>query len=265
MSATVLHRRTSWEERRSETSRLLDLVAEASDDGLRHDLLNQVVVANLGVAQAMARRFRGRGIPDDDLEQVAYTALVRAAQKFDLTPDRDFLTYAVPTMSGELKRHFRDHGWTIRPPRRIQEIQSRVIHAYKAGHEAGQRPSASRLAIELDLPEADVAEALRVDGCFTPASLDKAVHAGNAVKTLGESLTSDDSAGVEALEAKLLLAPVLSGLPDRDRRILYLRFVEERTQREIGDELGVTQMQVSRLLHRILRDLRIQIDGAVAA
>ena len=112
----------TWDERRIETTRIFALVAASSDEDLRHRLVNEAIVVNLGVAQAIARRFRGRGIPDDDLEQVAFTALVRAAHKFDLSHGRDFLTYAVPTMTGELKRHFRDHGWTVRPPRRIQEI-----------------------------------------------------------------------------------------------------------------------------------------------
>ena len=138
----------------------------------REDLLEQVIVLNIGVAHAIAHRYRNRSIPVEDLEQVACMALVRAAQKFDVSQDRDFLTYAVPTISGEIKRHFRDHGWTIRPPRRVQEIQSKVINAFQHGEESGAQPSPAKLADELDLPESDVAEALQAEGCFTPVSLD---------------------------------------------------------------------------------------------
>jgi RNA polymerase sigma-B factor len=262
---TTMDRRLSRDERRSETTRLFALISDASDAEARHDLVNQVIVINIGVAQAVAHRFRGRGIPEDDLEQVAFIALTRAAQKFDVAQDRDFLTYAVPTMSGELKRHFRDHGWTVRPPRRIQEIQARVINAYKAGHDAGQRPSASLLAHELDLAEVDVAEALTADGCFHPSSLDREVRPDLGPMTLGESLESDDSGSTQALEARLMLGPVLGGLDDRDRHILSLRFVEDLSQVEIGEILGVTQMQVSRLLRRIFKDLRDQIGSVGAA
>src|SRR3954452_18693734 len=151
--------------RREATARLL---AEASTlTGSRRDaLIEQVIVLNIGVAHAIAHRYRNRSVPVEDLEQVACMALVRAAQKFDVDQNRDFLTYAVPTISGEIKRHFRDQGWTIRPPRRVQEIQSRVIHAYHRGEEHGAPPSAARIADQLVLPEVDVAEGLAAEGCF---------------------------------------------------------------------------------------------------
>jgi RNA polymerase sigma-B factor len=260
MTISALERQPSRQQRKTETARLFALVAETDDDARREELVEQVIVANIGVAQSIARRFRGRGIADDDLEQVAYLALTRAAQKFRPAPGVDFLTYAVPTMSGELKRHFRDLGWTVRPPRRVQEVQSRVVHAYRAGHEAGRPPSPSRLATELDLPEEEVREALAADGCFTPTSLDLPVRQDNDGLTLGQSLVSDDSDELRALDARLVLGPALRTLSDRDRRVLYLRFVEERSQSEIGEELGLSQMQVSRQLKRIMRDLRAQLE-----
>jgi RNA polymerase sigma-B factor len=268
MTISALERHPSRQLRKSETARLFAEIAEAveaPDDQRRLDLIDEVIVANLGVAQAIARRFRRRGIPDDDLDQVAYVALTRAAQKFDPAQERDFLTYAVPTISGELKRHFRDHGWTVRPPRRIQEIQSRVIHAYKAGHESGSPPSAAKIATELDLPETDVREALSVDGCFAPTSLDQSVSNDTGELPLGLMLATDDDAELEALEARTVLAPALAKLSPRDRRILALRFVQEKTQLEIGEMLGVTQMQVSRLLRRILDDLRDELGPEAAS
>ena len=235
MTISELAARPSRQERRTETARLFAEIADTTDAEAHQDLVNQVIVVNLRVAQALARRYSGRGIPDDDLEQVAYLALTRAAQKFDPGQGRDFLTYAVPTISGELKRHFRDHGWTIRPPRRVQEIQSRVIHAYKVGQETEAPPSPARLATQLDLDEADVREALTVEGCFTPASLDRPTRGDGSPRTVGELLADDDETVTQALEARLMLGPVLATLSARDRQILYLRFVEERTQAEIGE------------------------------
>ena len=150
MTISTLDEAPSRAVRREETARLL---TEASTlKGKRRDqVIDQVIVLNIGVAHAIAHRYRNRSVPVEDLEQVACMALVRAAQKFDVDQNRDFLTYAVPTISGEIKRHFRDQGWTIRPPRRVQEIQSKVIHAYHHGEEHGAPPSAARIADQLDL------------------------------------------------------------------------------------------------------------------
>ena len=257
MTVSVLDRSASRVVRRQETARLLSEAAQSTGKQ-RDDLLEQVIVLNIGVAHAIAHRYRNRSIPVEDLEQVACMALTRAAQKFDVSQERDFLTYAVPTISGEIKRHFRDHGWTIRPPRRVQEIQSKVIHAYRHGEESGAPPSAAKLAAELDLPESDVAEALQAEGCFTPVSLDVPVSEDGRAAI--DRLADDETDG-NAMEARLMLSPALRRLSPRDRKILRLRFVEDRTQQEIGDELGVTQMQASRLLKRILETLRQELGS----
>lgn len=244
--------------RREETARLLQEASKVKGKK-REEILDQVIVLNIGVAHAIAHRYRNRSVPVEDLEQVACMALVRAAQKFDVSQDRDFLTYAVPTISGEIKRHFRDQGWTIRPPRRVQEIQSKVIHAYHRGEEHGAPPSAGRIAEQLDLPEADVAEALQAEGCFRPISLD--VPMTEDGRPAIDQLTAEENRDERALEARLLLGSAVRHLSERDRRILYLRFVEDRTQQEIGTALGVTQMQASRLLRRILDQLRRELGS----
>jgi len=244
--------------RREETARLLK-EASTRTGRRRDELIDQVIVLNIGVAHAIAHRYRNRSVPVEDLEQVACMALVRAAQKFDVAQNRDFLTYAVPTISGEIKRHFRDQGWTIRPPRRVQEIQSKVIHAYHRGEEHGAPPSAARIAEQLDLPVADVSEALQAEGCFRPVSLDVPVTEDG--RPAIDQLTSVDDGDERALEARLLLGPAVRLLSDRDRKILHMRFVEDRTQQEIGDALGVTQMQASRLLKRILDQLRSELGA----
>lgn len=244
--------------RREETARLLSKASTLK--GTRRDqVIDRVIVLNIGVAHAIAHRYRNRSVPVEDLEQVACMALVRAAQKFDVDQNRDFLTYAVPTISGEIKRHFRDQGWTIRPPRRVQEIQSKVIHAYHRGEEHGAPPSADRIAEQLDLPVADVSEALQAEGCFRPVSLDVPVTEDG--RPAIDQLTADSESDERALEARLILGPAVKLLAERDRKILYMRFVEDRTQQEIGNELGVTQMQASRLLKRILDQLRSELGA----
>ena len=256
MTITMIDRAMPRAARRQQTAELLKAASE-SEGPERDALLDQVIVLNIGVAHAIAHRYRNRSVPVEDLEQVACMALVRAAHKFDVSQERDFLTYAVPTISGEIKRHFRDQGWTIRPPRRVQEIQSKVVHAYHHGEEHGAPPSAAKLAEQLGLPESDVSEALQAEGCFRPVSLDVPVTEDG--RPAVDQLTAEEDTDERALEARLMIGPAVKKLSPRDRRILYLRFVEDRTQQEIGDELGVTQMQASRLLKRILETLRAEL------
>ena len=176
------------------------------------------------------------------------------------TPSRheDFLSYAVPTIRGELKKHFRDQGWMVRPPRRVQEAQARITRAEGAlsqelGGRSGPRSSPSTSTWSVD----DVIEALAADGCFSPSSLDRPVAAnGDAGGVALVDFLGEADQAAPAAEARVVLGPVVRQLKERDRRIVYMRFFEQRSQQEIADEIGVTQMQVSRLLARILRDLR---------
>jgi RNA polymerase sigma-B factor len=230
----------------------------------RHDrerkrLRDEVVRLNLDVAVSVASRFRNRGVPDDDLTQVACLGLVKAAQRFDPTYAGDFLSFAVPTIRGEVRRYFRDHGWVVRPPRHIQEMQARIGAVEdELTQLLGRTARPDELASHLGEDEGDVVEALSANGCFVPTSLDLAVGTEERA-TLAERIASED-VGPFAVDARVILAPAVKDLSTRDQRILYLRFFEGRNQREIGDEIGVTQMQVSRLLARILRDLRRSLD-----
>lgn len=222
-------------------------------------MLDEVVLSNLEVARSLAASYAGRGIPAEDLEQVAYAALVKAAAGFDPARSTDFLAYAVPTIRGEVKKYFRDHGWAVRPPRRIQEMQASVAVARARLQQLqGRDPTLEEIADEVGEDLALVSEAASADGCFTPASLDRPLT-DQSSSTLGD-LVPADTTELDAAEARVILWPLIRRLPPRDRKILRLRFFEGRTQQEIGDELGVTQMQVSRLLTRILRDLRRAID-----
>jgi RNA polymerase sigma-B factor len=260
MSAQPDLRSTSMtrRQRRERTRRALTAVAESSSGRRRQELLDYVVRINMGVARTVAGRYFHRGIDEDDLIQVAYMALTRAARDFDASRHQDFLSYAVPTIRGELKKHFRDQGWMVRPPRRVQEAQARITRAESAlSQELGRPVRPSELAAHLDMDLDDVIEALAADGCFAPSSLDRpvATNGDDSGVALGDFLGEPDQA-TPAAEARVVLGPVVRQLKRRDRRIVYLRFFEQRSQQEIADEIGVTQMQVSRLLSRILRDLR---------
>jgi RNA polymerase sigma-B factor len=240
------------EDRREATARLFDLARESADERQRYE--DEIIRLNMVVARDCARRYRGRGIATDDLEQVAYLGLVKAVRGFDPARGFDFLAFAVPTVRGELRRHFRDLGWALRPPRSIQELQTRILAAEgDLAQQLGRSPRPSDFARHLDVDLEHVVDALGATGCFAPASLD--VPTGDGDSVLGDRLGGLDPA-FDAAEARVTLAAVLRGLTPRERRILELRFFGGRTQAEIGADIGVTQMQVSRLLNRILARMR---------
>lgn len=242
------------------TAELFAAAAATEDPHEREQLLEEVTLLNVPVAESVASRYRNRGIAEDDLAGVARLALVKAVRRFDVGSGHDFLSFAVPTIRGEVKRYFRDSGWVIRPPRRIQEIQTGIaaVESELSGR-IGTSPRPSQIAEALGIDLADVEEALAARGCFSPDSLDRPVgEVGDP--SVGEFLGAEDP-GQDAAEARAVLGPVVSTLPERDRRILELRFFDGLTQREIADDIGVTQMQVSRLLTRILRDLRRGLES----
>lgn len=253
--------------RRALTTELFDRIAEldARGDadvvaGERERLLDEVVLVNLCVAHAIARRYRDRGIAVEDLEQVAGAALVRAAHHFDLAHERDFLAYAVPSIRGEVRRHFRDQGWMVRPPRRLQQLRLKVLDEQDRQRGEGLRPTAESVAEALAITSEEVREALATEGCFAPTSLDLRVG-DDGTASLGDLLADPDTeADASAIEARVVLRPVLRQLKPRDQRLLRLRFHDDLTQQEIADDFGVTQTQVSRLLLRVLRDLREALD-----
>jgi RNA polymerase sigma-B factor len=254
MTASVGTNDNSRATRQAETNRLLR-EARTAPPAERRRLVDEVITRNLPVARAVALRYRDRGVALDDLVQVACTGLVRAADRFDSDQAEDFLTYAIPTIRGELKRYFRDQSWTIRPPRRVQEVQALV---QRSGGELGLTDRSRQLADRLGLTEHEVDAALTAQGCFTPTSLDEPSRNGGAA--LSDVLASEE-ADFESVEARIMVRALVRELEPRDRLIMYLRFFENRTQREIGDEIGVTQMQVSRLIARIMTTMRTRIEA----
>src|SRR4051812_30093159 len=247
--------RPSRQERNEHTRDLFLQAAATSSAEERARLLESVIVLHVDLAHAEAARYRSRGIPLDDLRQVAALALTKATRGYDVSSGHDFLSYAVPTIRGELRKHFRDHGWMIRPPRRIQELQARINRAeQELSSRLGRSPQPVEIAEHLEECTESVIEALASDGCFVPASLDHPTG-GDGSTTLGDLLPHDESTH-DASEARVMLQPVLRRLGERDRQILAMRFCEGLTQREIADRIGATQMQVSRLLTRIMGQLR---------
>jgi RNA polymerase sigma-B factor len=210
----------------------------------------------MGLAHHLAKRFSNRGESHDDLVQVASLALVRAAERFD--PDRGvmFSTFATASMIGELKRHFRDRGWAVRAPRRIQELVLEIGNSVdQLGQELGRAPTVPELAKAIGATEVDVLEALEASQSYRTSSLDARNGEG---QSMGESLGSDDS-GFARVENHSALAVAMETLSPRDSMIVHLRFVEGLTQSEIASRLGVSQMQISRLLASSLRRLRASI------
>jgi len=239
--------------------------AASGDEFSRRSARDRAVELNLPLARYLAGSYSGRGIASEDLQQVACLGLLKAVRGF--SPDRanSFAAYAIPTIRGELRKHFRDAGWTVRPPRRIQELQARIRSVEAELVQRLQRnPSVKELAAELELEVEAVLEATSVDSCFTPYSLDAPVPvSGGSSVTVHADLGTWDPEFASA-EARLVLEPAIRNLAPRDRTVLQLRFVEGLTQQEIGEQVGVSQMQVSRILNRVLAELRSSILGAAA-
>ena len=223
----------------------------------RSALRARSIEAGLPLARSLAARYRGRGEPLDDLYQVAALALVKAVDGYDPTRLAAFTSYAVPTIIGALKRHFRDATWRVRVPRRFQELAiSLAPTSARLAQQLGRSPTRRELAAYLDAPESDVALALNAWQADHPDSLDAvSARSGEERRPLVETIGAID-ARFDAINDRRALRPLLAGLPGRERRILAMRFFGDMTQAEIAAQIGVSQMQVSRLLVRILTQLR---------
>lgn len=216
----------------------------------RQQIIDEVVTSHLWLAETLSRRFLHRGEDEEDLLQVARTGLVEAAQRF--APEQGaFIAFAVPTITGVLKRHFRDHGWMVRPPRRTQELASGIWQQWPALVQTiGAIPSAQDLANQLGESVGAVQQARYASHCYSPASIEAAVARGMSFS----STESDEE--IDRAEARLIVSAALDQLTDCERQLLWYRFYEQRSQAEIAAAIGTSQMQVSRLLCRVLGKLR---------
>jgi RNA polymerase sigma-B factor len=215
----------------------------------------ETITSLLPLARRLANRYRGSGESQEDLEQVAYLGLVKAADRYE-SERGSLVRYAVPTILGELRRHFRDKGWGTHVPRSVQENLMRVTAAVDdLSTQLGRTPSASDIADATGIPVEDVVEALEAARSYKPASLD-APAGGDATEArpLGDTLGSTDS-HFEYVEVGVSIEPAFQSLPKREQKIVELRFFEDLTQSEIAGRMGISQMHVSRLLRRALDDL----------
>ena len=225
----------------------------------RAQLRSDLVELHLPLAEYLARRFGNRGEPHEDLVQVATIGLIKAIDRFDLERGVAFSTYATPTIVGEIKRHFRDRGWTIRVPRRLQEIQAVINQAVSdLGQELGRSPTVAELAKRAGMSEEEILEGLESANAYSPLSLDAPDPSGEVGAVIEQLGDYDDA--LDAVVDRETVKPLLDKLDARAKRILLLRFFRNMTQSQIAEELGISQMHVSRLLSRTLAVLRKALE-----
>ncbi|WP_373299952.1 SigB/SigF/SigG family RNA polymerase sigma factor [Amycolatopsis acidiphila] len=232
------------------------LAAIDRDDPRRETLRTALVTEYLSVAEHIARRFSGRGEAYDDLVQVARVGLINAVDRFE--PDRgsDFLSFAVPTIMGEVRRHFRDASWSVRVPRRLKELHLQIGQVSgELGQRLGRAPTPTEIARALDLSVDEVSEGLQAGNAYYAISVDKPAGEESESASLADTLGAEDD-GLESVENHEALQPLLRELPERERTILMLRFFGNMTQTQIAKRVGISQMHVSRLLAQTLQHLR---------
>lgn len=242
----------------SEYTHLSALFDELADESLsesdRRRIRNRLITEHMPVAEHIALRFRNRGQPDADLRQVATVGLIHAVDRFDAGRGSDFLAFAVPTITGEIRRYFRDATWALRVPRRLKELHASVsATAIRLSQELGRASRPSEIAAELDISIAEVLEGLQVGYAYRSDSLD--TSANEDIPGVVNGLGAPDPE-MATVENRALLHPALARLPEREATIVTLRFFGHLTQTQIADRLGISQMHVSRLLTSSLRTLR---------
>lgn len=250
MASTPATPRPAFTERDARTDELFLELAAAQTDRERDRVVEQLVLLYLNLCTTMAHRYDGRGIEHEDLVQVARLALVKAIRRYEPGHAASFAAYAVPTISGELKRWFRDRGWVVRPPRRIQELRASVQSVRGTlAQTLGTEPSDAEVADAVGTSIEQVREVAAASTGFRPLSLDCS-PSDDERPGLAAFLACPDTA-LEGADDRVCLSEALGDLDDEEREMLLMRFVDGMTQREIGDLRGVSQMQVSRRLRRI--------------
>jgi RNA polymerase sigma-B factor len=232
--------------------------ADSEEDKIKHR--ERLVSQHIGLVEFLARRFRNRGEPVEDLIQVGTIGLLKAIDRFDLEREVEFSTYATPTIVGELKRHFRDKGWAVRVPRRLQELHLELTKTVgNLAHDLGRSPTVEEIAKAAGISEEEVLEGLEIAQAYNFTSLDAPIDSEDGTTSFADQLGGEDEQ-LENLEYRASLAPEMAKLPERERKIVYLRFFKGLTQSEIAAKLGISQMHVSRLLTRTLAQLREALE-----
>ena len=237
------------------TAVLSEFTATSEEDPRWPDRRAAAIEAWLPLAQHLARRYNGRGEPLDDLVQVATMGLIKAIDRFDANRGIDFVGFAIPTIAGEIKRHFRDRTWSIRVPRRLQELRLAISGANNdLMHTLGRSPRVPEIANHLGISEEEVLEGLEGARAYATASLSAPVNRDRTTE-LGDTLGGVDKE-FELTELRIALGPALATLDEREQEMLSLRFYGNLTQSQIAEQIGISQMHVSRLLARALTKLR---------
>lgn len=236
-------------------------LAGLDDDGA--DFVRQrdrIVERCLPLADHIARRFDGRGEPRDDLVQVARVGLVNAVKRFDVEAGSDFVSFAVPTIMGEVRRHFRDNSWSVKVPRRLKELHLRLGAATaELSQRLGRAPTPTELAAELQMDRDEVVEGLIAGSAYNTMSIDGGGSGSEEAPAIADTLGDVDT-NLDRIENREALRPLLATLPERERTVLVLRFFESLTQTQIAERVGISQMHVSRLLAKSLAQLRDQLE-----
>jgi RNA polymerase sigma-B factor len=250
-----------------------ETVTTAATDALFHRfrrtgesrIRDELVARFMPLARKLAHRYRGAGEPIDDLIQVANVGLLKAVDRYDERRGVAFTTYAVPTITGELKRYFRDNSWAVHVPRGTRDRALRIHGVIReVSEKTGQRPASDELAEQLSLSKHDVDDALGALTAYDAISLDGPAFGRDEPETQSRSETIGSlDTHFELAENRIALDAELEKLPSRDRRVLQMRFVEDRTQSDIAADIGVSQMQVSRILRRTLERLRLRMERTV--
>jgi RNA polymerase sigma-B factor len=221
---------------------------------------DSIVERCLPLADHIARRFDGRGEPRDDLVQVARVGLVNAVIRFDVDAGSDFVSFAVPTIMGEVRRHFRDNSWSVKVPRRLKELHLRLGAANaELSQKLGRAPTPSELAAELEMDREEIVEGLVAGSSYNTLSIDGAGGGTEEAPAIADTL-GDVDLNLDQIENRESLRPLLASLPERERQVLLLRFFESMTQTQIAERVGISQMHVSRLLAKSLTRLRDQLE-----
>jgi RNA polymerase sigma-B factor len=240
---------------RERSRQLFEQLADDRTQEIRHELIE----LHLPLVEHCARRFMHRGEPFDDLVQVGTIGLIKAVDRFDTERGVEFSTYATPTIIGEIKRHFRDKGWAIRVPRRLQELRMSISTATNdLSQTLGRSPTPREIAEHLEVSVEEVLEGLESANAYATMSLDVSNGEDDGPSWL-DSLGEEDE-GIEHVEIRESLRPLLAGLAPREQQILVLRFFRQQTQSQIAEQVGISQMHVSRLLTRTLERLRGSIE-----
>ncbi len=254
------HTAHSRNERYDELAPLfVELAGVSKEDSRYEELRDTLVREHMPVAEHIARRFSHRGESQEDLNQVATLGLINAVDRFDPERGVDFLSYAVPTIMGEVRRHFRDTGWAVRMPRRLQELHLSVSSAISSlSQELGRAPVPSELASHIGISKDDVYKGLEAGNAYRSASLDELLTDTDEIP-LGDAIGERDSELAE-VENREAIRPLLDELDERERKILLMRFFRSMTQTQIAEQIGISQMHVSRLLARTLSWLRNRLE-----